>query len=383
MRSAWAGLWLAVSLLGCAGVVGDSPADFETDTPDPESLELCPPEGCVFSCVSDSACGDPSLPLCEAGTCSACPTEASPDAQFVSSTFEPAGPVNPGTPMKLHVVVRNQGTAPWSHGCGVRLLGLTGTEELRAAEEADLNDDERVAPGATREFVLDLIAPNEPGTYTAEWQLALGEERFGPSVSLSLQVLGCQGDADCQDPGSPSCQSSACVPVGGPVTSEQALQFALGSCQAANHFVWPVPASRSICQAYHRKIAYQTCGFHTGLDICGPNGRTIVSAASGRVVYVGPLWYSGARVGRGPNAIVIQHGVNLYTTYSHNRRSLVKAGQCVLAGQAVAEMGSLGYSSGPHLHFEYVKGTAFTGKWRTPFANVCPRYQNPLSYAKP
>ncbi|MDX2232796.1 MAG: peptidoglycan DD-metalloendopeptidase family protein [Leptolyngbyaceae cyanobacterium bins.349] len=85
---------------------------------------------------------------------------------------------------------------------------------------------------------------------------------------------------------------------------------------------------------------------HKGIDIAGPIGTPIVAAAEGRITYAG--WNSG---GYG-YLVEIQHPDGSLTLYAHNNRILVQVGQEVDQGQQIAEMGSTGYSTGPHLHFE-------------------------------
>lgn len=85
---------------------------------------------------------------------------------------------------------------------------------------------------------------------------------------------------------------------------------------------------------------------HRGVDIAGPVGTPIYAAAPGVVVTSG--WNSG---GYG-NLVDIRHPDGSMTRYAHNSRLMVSAGQQVRQGQQIAEMGSTGYSTGPHLHFE-------------------------------
>ena len=85
---------------------------------------------------------------------------------------------------------------------------------------------------------------------------------------------------------------------------------------------------------------------HRGVDIAGPVGTPIYAAAPGVVVKSG--WNSG---GYG-NMVDIRHPDGSLTRYAHNSRLLVNEGQEVRQGQQIAEMGSTGYSTGPHLHFE-------------------------------
>jgi murein DD-endopeptidase MepM/ murein hydrolase activator NlpD len=84
---------------------------------------------------------------------------------------------------------------------------------------------------------------------------------------------------------------------------------------------------------------------HQGVDFMAPEGTPIVASASGIVTY------SGLREQYG-NMIEIDHGNDIVTRYGHASKLLVKVGQVVRRGQAIAEVGSTGRSTGSHLHFE-------------------------------
>ena len=106
---------------------------------------------------------------------------------------------------------------------------------------------------------------------------------------------------------------------------------------ASSNFIWPTQGL--ISQGFRK---YQ----HEGIDIAGASGTPIFAAASGTVVKAGwDNWGLG-------NAIEIKHFDQSVTVYGHNRRLLVSKGQKVKQGQMIAEMGSTGNSSAPHLHFE-------------------------------
>ena len=85
---------------------------------------------------------------------------------------------------------------------------------------------------------------------------------------------------------------------------------------------------------------------HKGIDIAAPIGTPIMAAASGEVIVAG--WNSG---GFG-NLVKLKHSDGSVTLYAHNNRIYVRQGQTVEQGQQIAEMGSTGFSTGPHLHFE-------------------------------
>ena len=84
---------------------------------------------------------------------------------------------------------------------------------------------------------------------------------------------------------------------------------------------------------------------HTGLDFQADPGTTIQAAAGGLVV---TQEYHGAY----GNMVEIDHGNDLVTRYAHASRVFVKKGDLVKRGQKIAEVGTTGRSTGPHLHFE-------------------------------
>ncbi|MEL4896551.1 M23 family metallopeptidase [Crocosphaera sp. Alani8] len=89
---------------------------------------------------------------------------------------------------------------------------------------------------------------------------------------------------------------------------------------------------------------------HAGLDIAAPIGTPILAAASGVVVFAG---WSSKGLGY---QVSIRHSDGNVSVYGHNQRLLVTSGQTVEQGQQIAEMGSTGFSTGPHLHFEIRPG---------------------------
>ncbi|MFA5880189.1 MAG: M23 family metallopeptidase [Candidatus Margulisiibacteriota bacterium] len=85
--------------------------------------------------------------------------------------------------------------------------------------------------------------------------------------------------------------------------------------------------------------------FHRGLDIGGSIGTPIKAAANGRVKFAG--WYSGYGL-----TIIIDHGHGYQTLYAHLSRINVKKGQMVQKENRIGALGSTGFTTGPHLHYE-------------------------------
>jgi len=88
--------------------------------------------------------------------------------------------------------------------------------------------------------------------------------------------------------------------------------------------------------------------WHKGVDFAGKEGAEVLTVASGVVTW------SGDRYGYG-NMVEVNHGNGFSTRYGHNKENLVKIGDVVSKGEAVAKMGSTGRSTGPHVHYEVLK----------------------------
>jgi hypothetical protein len=88
---------------------------------------------------------------------------------------------------------------------------------------------------------------------------------------------------------------------------------------------------------------------HRGVDFAGKRGSDILAVADGLVTL------SENRSGYG-RTVEIRHANGLVTRYAHNQKLLVKVGDLVEKGQVIAKLGSSGRATGPHLHFEVLKG---------------------------
>lgn len=113
----------------------------------------------------------------------------------------------------------------------------------------------------------------------------------------------------------------------------------------SGQFQWPVNAPITSPFGYRIHPIYGTGRFHSGLDLGAGFGTPIQAADHGVVVYSD--WCGGYG-----QCVILQHGKGLTTLYGHCSKLLVHVGQQIRKGQVVAEVGSTGASTGPHLHFE-------------------------------
>ncbi|MGI6357996.1 MAG: murein hydrolase activator EnvC family protein [Bacillota bacterium] len=139
-----------------------------------------------------------------------------------------------------------------------------------------------------------------------------------------------------------------------------------GGAVGTGTYTWPAPGYKKINSPYGWRTLLGKRSFHAGVDIGSPMGAKIVAVDNGTVLYSGWLGDYG-------QVVIIDHGKNangksISTVYAHNSVLLVKTNDKVLKGQQISKAGSTGFSTGPHLHFEY----------RIDGAKV-----NPLDYVKP
>jgi len=151
-----------------------------------------------------------------------------------------------------------------------------------------------------------------------------------------------------------------------------AQQSSTGS--GTGSLAWPLPgyaAGQGVGWRVHPVYGYRSC--HTGQDIGAPSGTPIHAARSGTVV-----WTKADLSGPYGNNTLIDHGNGLSTFYAHQSSFGVSPGQHVRQGQVIGYVGTTGYSSGPHLHFEvHINGVPYNpmgwfGGPKTPKSEFCP-----------
>ena len=115
------------------------------------------------------------------------------------------------------------------------------------------------------------------------------------------------------------------------------------------NFIWPVPGYSTVTSEFGPR--WGGTDYHTGFDISGANvyGKPVVASNSGKVVLVNTTYVAGKGYGK---YIIIDHGGGYSTLYAHLSDINVSLGQIVAKGETVGKVGSTGWSTGPHLHFE-------------------------------
>jgi murein DD-endopeptidase MepM/ murein hydrolase activator NlpD len=123
-------------------------------------------------------------------------------------------------------------------------------------------------------------------------------------------------------------------------------RVALGS----GKYIWPLQSKGSISSyfGYRFHPILRKRKYHSGIDLPAPSGLSILAADSGVVVFAG--WNNGYG-----KMVILDHGAGFSTVYGHCSIIQVNQGQTVTKGQNIAQVGSTGLSTGPHLHFEVRK----------------------------
>lgn len=114
-------------------------------------------------------------------------------------------------------------------------------------------------------------------------------------------------------------------------------------------YTWPVPGYHKITSGFNDSAG--RTHVHGAIDIAGAKiyGAQVVAAGAGKVIIAN----AGGRGGGYGSYVVIDHGNGKSTLYGHMSSVRVKVGQNVSAGQQIGNVGNTGFSTGPHLHFEY------------------------------
>ncbi len=142
------------------------------------------------------------------------------------------------------------------------------------------------------------------------------------------------------------------VPVSTTVLKETVNEVVVVGTQESyigtGNFLWPVPYTHMVTSPFGPRWGT----FHYGIDIADSNvyGQSIVASDAGTVTWAG--WDNS---GYG-NYVIIDHGNGYTTLYGHCADVYVSIGDKVAKGDLIASIGSTGYSTGPHLHFEICEG---------------------------
>jgi len=142
--------------------------------------------------------------------------------------------------------------------------------------------------------------------------------------------------------GLPIIPAAGSIPAPGSFPFDPSLVGGSGAADSHIPSIWPTTGV--VSSPYG--LRWGGTDFHPGMDIANDMGTPIVATADGVVEYAG--WNSG---GYG-NMVDINHGNGIMTRYGHASQVVVSTGQQVKRGQLIAYMGSTGFSTGPHVHYE-------------------------------
>ena len=137
----------------------------------------------------------------------------------------------------------------------------------------------------------------------------------------------------------------------------------IGTDYVGGSMAWPVPGYSRITSPFGMRTHPITGVYklHTGTDVSAPIGANFIAANSGTVIKASRNYAYG-------NMVIIDHGGGVSTLYAHGSEILVEVGQTVQKGDPVLKVGSTGYSTGPHAHFEI---------------RINGEYVDPMNFVKP
>lgn len=230
-------------------------------------------------------------------------------------------------------------------------LAQVATEDP-SENSQNLNNPYLYTPEYDRAVQNEISRP--PSRAWSEQVQKQQQERFDPDRAAQLQPINLMPTnalqqpvvataplgADGYDPLSNPSLGQMVSPELPPLSSPDTYLPNGSKQRSANGFIWP--AKGVLTSGY----GWRWGRMHKGIDIAGPIGTPIVAASDGVVTYA--EWNDG---GYG-YLVEITHPDGSETVYAHNSRILVQKGQKVAQGEQISEMGSTGFSTGPHLHFE-------------------------------
>jgi len=257
------------------------------------------------------------------------------------------------------------GLSYWAVASIDRSLNPFVDPEYRIAVEARVNDQQEEIK-KTREYVrrhMDVLGRQIGGLQAQVSRISAVEKRISEVAGIDLADFQFEEALPVGGVAQQDNQDSEQVDIENAITSiEQelsiqesaiaAMDFVLSTRNLENQQTpagWPVKGgwvSSSFGSRMHPMTGKKQ--FHRGVDIPGKKGAAVLAVADGVVV-------RSENSGNYGWLVEIVHGDTISTLYSHNSKNLVAVGETVQKGQAVAEVGSTGRSTGPHVHFEVKK----------------------------
>lgn len=208
------------------------------------------------------------------------------------------------------------------------------TQEKKILESAKATVDANLADlNAKKEEKNKLMAKAEEELGSAEKLLAQNEAE-SKEILASIKAM----------------EEAANRPSRGNSGSQSNSSSGSSSSQVSTNGMYSITGTR---YAITSPFGYRTSPisgkqeFHNGIDIGAPYGAPVYSLKSGTVTYAGVMNGYG-------NVVVVNHG-DISTLYAHNSSISVSVGQTVSGGQQLANVGSTGWATGPHIHFEVIK----------------------------
>ena len=255
-------------------------------------------------------------------------TETPPSSQEAQATTE-STPSEEGTSKILtYTVAAGDTLSSIAANLGVSVDALMADNQILSPQA--------LRPGevlhAVRDGILHLVKP--------------GQTLTDISITYSVPVEKIVAANDITDPSKIYAGEELIIPGASPSLWKTVIKLSKG---VKSRFIWPALGKITSGFGWRIHPIYKVRHFHNGIDIDIPEGTIVHAAAPGKVYFV------GTEEGYG-NVVILQHSDGYYTLYGHLSKPLVYTGQFVEAGQAIAESGNTGVSSGPHLHFEIRNG---------------------------
>lgn len=209
--------------------------------------------------------------------------------------------------------------------------------EARAAEKQTVLDGLEADKASAEELVAEFQAESD----------RIEAELAAAAAAAAAAEAARQAEAERAAQAAAAAAGSTAPAGSGSASSGTSDAVAVGS----GRFLLPINGRVSSEFGYRIHPISGVRKLHAGMDIGGGNGTPIGAAGAGTVIYAG--WRGGYG-----NTVIVDHGGGIATLYAHQSRVGSSVGQSVSAGQVIGYVGSTGYSTGPHLHWEVrVNGT--------------------------